>query len=37
PDHGSRYMSKIYDDEWMKLNGFLDESVEQTKAVQYIK
>ena len=37
PDHGSRYMSKIYDDEWMKLNGFLDEAVQETKAVQYIK
>lgn len=37
PDHGSRYMSKIYDDEWMKLNGFLDEAVLETKAVQYIK
>lgn len=36
PDHGSRYMSKIYDDEWMKLNGFLDEAVQETKAVQYI-
>ncbi len=37
PDHGSRYMSKIYDDEWMKLNGFLDEAVQETKAVNYIK
>ena len=25
PDSGSRYMSKIYNDEWMKANGFLDE------------
>lgn len=23
PDHGSRYMSKIYNDEWMKQQGFL--------------
>ncbi|ATA67492.1 cystathionine beta-synthase [Capnocytophaga cynodegmi] len=23
PDHGSRYMSKIYSDEWMKKQGFL--------------
>ncbi|EDM44034.1 cystathionine beta-synthase [unidentified eubacterium SCB49] len=37
PDHGSRYMSKIYDDEWMKLNGFLDEAVQETKAVEYVK
>ncbi|MDO5608671.1 MAG: pyridoxal-phosphate dependent enzyme [Capnocytophaga sp.] len=24
PDHGSRYMSKIYNDRWMKEQGFLD-------------
>lgn len=24
PDHGSRYMSKIYSDSWMKAQGFLD-------------
>ncbi|MFJ1378289.1 PLP-dependent cysteine synthase family protein [Capnocytophaga canimorsus] len=24
PDHGSRYMSKIYSDKWMKEQGFLD-------------
>ncbi|NBC57981.1 MAG: pyridoxal-phosphate dependent enzyme [Bacteroidetes bacterium] len=24
PDHGSRYMSKIYSDEWMKAQGFFD-------------
>ena len=24
PDHGSRYMSKIYSDEWMQEQGFLD-------------
>ena len=23
PDHGSRYMNKIYSDEWMQENGFL--------------
>ncbi|MBT7134867.1 MAG: cystathionine beta-synthase, partial [Polaribacter sp.] len=22
-DHGSRYMNKVYSDEWMKENGFL--------------
>jgi len=37
PDHGSRYMSKIYDDEWMKLNGFLDEAIQETTPVQYVK
>lgn len=25
PDHGSRYISKIYNDQWMKQQGFLDE------------
>ena len=25
-DHGSRYISKIYDDEWMNQQGFLEES-----------
>ena len=25
PDHGSRYMSKIYSDAWMKEQGFLEE------------
>ena len=24
PDHGSRYMSKIYSDDWMQEQGFLD-------------
>ncbi|MDX1587160.1 MAG: pyridoxal-phosphate dependent enzyme [Balneolaceae bacterium] len=24
PDYGSRYISKIYNDEWMRENGFLD-------------
>lgn len=24
PDHGSRYMSKIYDDQWMEAQGFFD-------------
>lgn len=24
PDHGSRYMSKIYSDDWMKAQGFFD-------------
>ncbi|GAA1419570.1 PLP-dependent cysteine synthase family protein [Catellatospora coxensis] len=27
PDTGSRYMSKVYDDDWMAANGLLDESV----------
>jgi cystathionine beta-synthase len=26
PDSGSRYTSKVYDDDWMRANGFLDEA-----------
>jgi cystathionine beta-synthase len=26
PDSGTRYVSKIYNDDWMQNNGFLDES-----------
>lgn len=38
PDHGSRYMSKIYSDEWMENQGFFDrETQEETVEVQYIK
>ncbi|WP_413513854.1 PLP-dependent cysteine synthase family protein [Myroides odoratus] len=36
PDHGSRYMSKIYSDEWMHQQGFLDES-EPENEINYIK
>ena len=25
PDSGTRYMSKVYNDEWMRTNGFMDE------------
>ncbi|MGJ8665905.1 MAG: PLP-dependent cysteine synthase family protein [Patiriisocius sp.] len=37
PDHGSRYMSKIYSDEWMEQQGFIDENSETSVAVNYIK
>ena len=37
-DHGSRYMSKIYSDEWMKDQGFFDANhLEYEKAIDYIK
>lgn len=36
PDHGSRYMSKIYSDEWMRQQGFLDEN-EPKNEINYIK
>lgn len=38
PDHGSRYMSKIYSDKWMEDQGFLNtDVVEETQEVQFIK
>ncbi len=38
PDHGSRYMSKIYSDEWMENQGFLNNNkVEETPKVQVIQ
>lgn len=30
PDHGSRYMSKVYNDQWMREQGFMEESVKQS-------
>ena len=30
PDHGSRYLSKIYSDEWMNNQGFYDSTFYQT-------
>ena len=38
PDHGSRYMSKIYSDKWMKEQGFFDSvNEEAVQGIQYIK
>ena len=38
PDHGSRYMSKIYSDQWMKEQGFFDANhLQDEKAIEYIK
>jgi cystathionine beta-synthase len=37
-DHGSRYMSKIYCDQWMKEQGFFDANhLQDEKAIEYIK
>ena len=38
PDHGARYMSKVYSDKWMSEQGFFD-SVNEAAAesIQYIK
>ncbi len=38
PDHGSRYMSKIYSDEWMEAQGFLaNDTVEETPKIQVVR
>lgn len=30
-DHGSRYIGKIYDDEWMRSKGFLDDETDEDR------
>jgi cystathionine beta-synthase len=38
PDHGSRYMSKIYNDQWMQDQGFSDtKSMAAAHHIEYIK
>lgn len=38
PDHGSRYMSKVYCDKWMNEQGFFDSVHEEvSETIQYIK
>jgi len=37
PDHGSRYMSKVYSDDWMSQQGFFDAKTEEAIAIEYIK
>jgi cystathionine beta-synthase len=38
PDHGSRYMSKIYSDQWMADQGFFDsKNVEEPQKVEFLK
>lgn len=38
PDHGSRYMSKIYSDEWMNEQGFFDAiNQEEAQKIEIIK
>lgn len=38
PDHGSRYMSKIYSDDWMNEQGFFDSvNVEEAQKIEIIK
>ncbi|QIE58612.1 cysteine synthase family protein [Rasiella rasia] len=37
PDHGSRYMSKVYSDEWMEQQGFTDTAAVAAEKVHYVK
>ncbi len=37
PDHGSRYMSKVYSDDWMREQGFFDSETKETAKIEYIK
>lgn len=33
PDHGTRYLTKVYNDQWMKDHGFLDRSFSTAKDI----
>lgn len=37
PDHGSRYMSKIYSDQWMEQQGFFDAETAESVSIEYVK
>jgi cystathionine beta-synthase len=38
PDHGSRYMSKVFSDEWMNEQGFFDSiNEEEAEKIEFIK
>jgi cystathionine beta-synthase len=37
PDHGSRYMSKVYSDDWMRQQGFFDSENKEAAKIEYIK
>lgn len=38
PDHGSRYMSKVFSEEWMQGQGFFDSKTENsTQRIEFIK
>lgn len=38
PDHGSRYMSKVFSDDWMNEQGFFDSKTESnTQRIEFIK
>ena len=38
PDHGSRYMSKVFSDDWMNQQGFFDSvNAEEVQKIEFIK
>ena len=38
PDHGSRYMSKVFSDDWMNEQGFFDSvNTEEVQKIEFIK
>lgn len=37
PDHGSRYMSKVFSDDWMAQQGFFDPETSEIHKIEYIK
>ncbi len=38
PDHGSRYMSKVFSDDWMSEQGFFDTiNIEEKQKIEFIK
>ena len=37
PDHGSRYMSKVFNDKWMNDQGFFDSETAEIQKIEYIK
>ena len=37
PDHGSRYMSKVYSDDWMREQGFFDSKHQEKSPLEIIR
>ena len=37
PDHGSKYMSKVYSNEWMKQQGFMEKNISKEAERHYVK
>ena len=37
PDHGSKYMSKVYNNEWMEKQGFMEKNKSKEAEIHYVK